>query len=79
MELSDAKGGLGGLLPSWLPIRGIDLVVLSRRAESTPGAAQDERGIGIVSFLTAFVVALIVFATQSSFFLLLRNKLARIL
>ncbi|KAI6785302.1 uncharacterized protein J7T54_006944 [Emericellopsis cladophorae] len=54
---------------------------LSRRQddlEGSAGSAQQDQGIGIVSFLTAFVVASIIFTVQSGFFLLLRNKLARI-
>lgn len=43
------------------------------------GKAQDARGIGIVSFLTAIGVAAAIFAAQFTLFTLLRNKLARIL
>lgn len=52
---------------------------LSARAESSPGAAQEDQGIGITSFLTAIVVSIIVFSVQTGLFVLLRNKLARIL
>jgi hypothetical protein len=53
---------------------------LQRRAEEDPAnAANRDRGIGIVSFITALAVALIIFAVQSGIFLMLRNKLARIL
>lgn len=53
---------------------------LQRRAEEDPAnAANKDRGIGIVSFLTALLVAIIIFAVQTGVFLLLRNKLARIL
>lgn len=69
MGLSGSGGG-----PAWLAVRNLD-----SREESTPGAAQDEQGIGIVSFLAAFLVAVIVFAIQATLFMLLRNKLARIL
>lgn len=41
--------------------------------------AEEDRGIGIVSFITALAVALIVFGVQAGLFLALRNKLARIL
>lgn len=53
---------------------------LQRRENADPlNAADEDRGIGIVSFITALLVALIVFAVQTGIFLLLRNKLARIL
>ncbi|KAG9250619.1 uncharacterized protein F5Z01DRAFT_349304 [Emericellopsis atlantica] len=58
-----------------------DLESISPRqvdSNGSAGPAQEDQGIGIVSFLTAFTVALIIFAVQSVFFLLLRNKLARI-
>ncbi|KAJ4269954.1 hypothetical protein NW762_001625 [Fusarium torreyae] len=45
---------------------------------SQSSAADKDKGIGIVSFLTAVAVALAVFAIQVLLFLLLRNKLARI-
>lgn len=52
---------------------------LNRRQSDDPrNAADEDRGIGIVSFLTALAVALVVFAIQTGVFLLLRNKLARI-
>lgn len=54
----------------------------SGRVGITPSqnsAANKDRGIGIVSFLTAVAVAMVVFAVQILLFLLLRNKLARIL
>ena len=58
----------------------VDTRSLYARAEDQgAGSAQDDQGIGIVSFLTAFSVALIIFAVQITLFLLLRNKLARIL
>ncbi|UZP40750.1 hypothetical protein NXS19_008566 [Fusarium pseudograminearum] len=41
-------------------------------------AADKDKGIGIVSFLTAVGVAVAIFAVQILLFLLLRNKLARI-
>ncbi|KAI8723516.1 hypothetical protein NCS52_00207400 [Fusarium sp. LHS14.1] len=49
--------------------------------DSTPSqtsAADKDKGIGIVSFLTAVAVAMVVFAVQILLFLFLRNKLARI-
>jgi hypothetical protein len=51
------------------------------RAESSklPGGAQKDQGIGIVSFLTAVSSGSAIFAFQLLLFLLLRNKLARIL
>ncbi|CAG9937035.1 unnamed protein product [Clonostachys rosea f. rosea IK726] len=54
---------------------------LHQRADSdseASNAAKKDQGIGIVSFLTAFLVAVIVFSVQTLLFLLLRNKLARI-
>ncbi|KAK7423455.1 hypothetical protein QQZ08_009024 [Neonectria magnoliae] len=47
-------------------------------ATTTTDASEDDRGIGIVSFLTALGVAMVVFAVQILLFLFLRNKLARI-
>ncbi|PNY27607.1 Uncharacterized protein RSN1 [Tolypocladium capitatum] len=53
--------------------------VLARRdTNGQAGRAQDARGIGIVSFLTAIGVAAAIFAAQFTLFTLLRNKLARI-
>ncbi|RGP76997.1 hypothetical protein FLONG3_4935 [Fusarium longipes] len=46
-------------------------------AEPT-SAADKDKGIGIVSFLTAVGVAVAIFAVQILLFLILRNKLARI-
>lgn len=43
------------------------------------GTAQDTSGISLVAFLTALATSLVVFGVQLSLFLLLRNKLARIL
>ncbi|KAL6862705.1 hypothetical protein ACO1O0_002942 [Amphichorda felina] len=80
MELSDSGAG-PALVPrgaSWETPVWLDARSLYARAESTPGAAQEEQGIGIVSFLAAFVVAVIIFAIQATLFMLLRNKLARI-
>ena len=51
----------------------------SNVVDTQPGRGQDDQGIGIVSFLTAVGVALAVFAVQLLLFLVLRNKLARIL
>ncbi|KAH7189553.1 uncharacterized protein B0J16DRAFT_371388 [Fusarium flagelliforme] len=44
----------------------------------TTSAATSDRGIGIATFFTALVVAVVVFSVQILAFLLLRNKLARI-
>jgi hypothetical protein len=43
------------------------------------GTAQEASGISLVAFLTALATSLVVFGIQIGFFLLLRNKLARIL
>ena len=43
------------------------------------GTGQQDSGQGIVSFVTALGVSVLIFAVQLSLFLLLRNKLARIL
>lgn len=43
------------------------------------GSAQSSEGMGLVAFLTALATSLVVFGIQMGFFLLLRNKLARIL
>lgn len=51
----------------------------SEAAEGSMGSAQGFQGISLKSFLGALVVALIIFAVQIAIFLLLRNKLARIL
>ncbi|KAF5706301.1 acid phosphatase [Fusarium mundagurra] len=45
---------------------------------SSTSAADKDKGIGIVSFLTAVAVAVAIFAVQVLLFLFLRNKLARI-
>ncbi|KAL1879407.1 hypothetical protein VTK73DRAFT_6939 [Phialemonium thermophilum] len=42
------------------------------------GSAQESSGITLVAFFTALATSLVVFAVQIGFFLLLRNKLARI-
>lgn len=55
-------------------------IYLTRRDEATgQGEAQESNGISLVAFLTALATALIVFGIQAGLFLLLRNKLARIL
>lgn len=46
---------------------------------STQDKADQDQGIGIISFLSAVGVAVAIFAVQFGVFLLLRNKLARIL
>jgi hypothetical protein len=43
------------------------------------GSAQGSQNISLVAFLTALATSLVVFAIQMIAFLLLRNKLARIL
>ncbi|KAH7145713.1 hypothetical protein B0J13DRAFT_325446 [Dactylonectria estremocensis] len=50
----------------------------SSATATTTSEADDSEGIGIVSFLTALGVAMIVFSVQVLLFLFLRNKLARI-
>ncbi|KAM5348152.1 hypothetical protein ACJ41O_007976 [Fusarium nematophilum] len=50
----------------------------SEATATQTSAADKDRGIGIVSFLTAVAVALAVFSVQILLFLFLRNKLARI-
>jgi hypothetical protein len=52
---------------------------LATRQNDESQEAQEDRGIGIVSFLAALAVALVIFGVQTLLFLLLRNKLARIL
>ncbi|KAK3353051.1 hypothetical protein B0T25DRAFT_200249 [Lasiosphaeria hispida] len=47
-------------------------------SESGTGSAQGLTGISLVAFVTALAASLIVFGVQMGFFLLLRNKLARI-
>ncbi len=42
------------------------------------GAGQDRQGVGIVNFITAVGVALIIFVVQVLLFALLRNKQTRI-
>jgi calcium permeable stress-gated cation channel len=44
-----------------------------------PGSAQEATGISLVAFVTALAASLVVFGIQMGFFLLLRNKLVRIL
>jgi hypothetical protein len=44
-----------------------------------PNKANNDRGISLVGFITALSTSLVVFGIQTGFFLLLRNKLARIL
>lgn len=51
----------------------------SELPEGSAGSAQGFQGISLKSFLGALVVAIIVFAVQVAIFLLLRNKLSRIL
>ncbi|KAL7789027.1 hypothetical protein V8C37DRAFT_386990 [Trichoderma ceciliae] len=51
---------------------------LARRDTQAAGDGQKSEGIGIVSFLTAILVSVIIFFVQLFFFVLLRNKLARV-
>lgn len=51
----------------------------SRASGSGAGAGQRDTGLGIVGFLTAVGVSLAIFVVQFTLFLLLRNRLARIL
>lgn len=53
--------------------------LVSRKENGSDSKAKDNQGIGIVSFLTAVSVSVIIFAVQVFFFIILRNKLARIL
>ena len=46
---------------------------------SIAGSGQDEDGISFAAFVTALVSSLVVFATQMSTFILLKDKLPRIL
>jgi hypothetical protein len=48
-------------------------------AQDGVGSAQTATGISLVAFLSALATSLVVFGVQISLFLLLRNKLARIL
>lgn len=79
MDTSAAEGSFTLPLPGgpW-DIR-MEPGTLVPRLDRSPGGAQDEQGIGIVSFLTALATALVIFTVQASLFMLLRNKLARIL
>jgi hypothetical protein len=43
------------------------------------GTALTSSGISLVAFVTALATSIVIFAVQIGFFLLLRNKLARIL
>lgn len=43
------------------------------------GAGQSSQGISLVAFISALAVSLIIFGVQILAFLLLKNKLARIL
>ncbi|UKZ73871.1 hypothetical protein TrVFT333_001525 [Trichoderma virens FT-333] len=51
---------------------------LARRDTQQAGDGQKSEGIGIVSFLTAILVSVIIFFVQLLLFMLLRNKLARV-
>lgn len=51
----------------------------SSTSEDPGGEAQNSAGISAVAFVTALTVSLIIFGVQIGLFLLLRNKLARIL
>ncbi|KAI0858360.1 DUF221-domain-containing protein [Xylaria cubensis] len=47
-------------------------------ADGNTTKALDDKGISLVGFLTALATSLVIFGVQIGFFLLLRNKLARI-
>jgi hypothetical protein len=51
----------------------------SSAAPNGAGSAQGSTGISLVAFVTALAASLIVFGIQMGFFLLLRNRLVRIL
>ena len=46
---------------------------------SDAGQGQNSYGISLVAFVTALATSLVIFGVQIGLFLLLRNKLARIL
>ena len=47
--------------------------------EAGQGAGQSRQGISLQAFVTALGASLVIFGVQTGVFLLLRNKLARIL
>lgn len=49
-------------------------MAINVRVDASPGAAQDQRGIGLTGFLTALIVAAVLFCVQIGLFLYLRNK-----
>ena len=55
------------------------LLVARAAGDRLPGGAQNDRGIGVVSFLTAVGSGSIIFLIQFLLFLFLRNYLARVL
>ena len=64
-----------GASPS--PVRAATQATTS--AADGSGSAQGSTGISLVAFVTALAASLVVFGIQMGFFLLLRNKLVRIL
>ena len=78
--------------PHISPFHVVDIATDTMSATSTDGppaattsaaegarAALESSGISLVAFVTALAASLVVFGIQMGFFLLLRNKLARIL
>jgi hypothetical protein len=80
METTSLGGG-----QSWAHAMISTAATLARRDSSqsdssqSAGNGQKSQGIGIVSFLTAILVSVIIFFVQLLLFILLRNKLARVL
>ncbi|KAL6829912.1 hypothetical protein V8C40DRAFT_238787 [Trichoderma camerunense] len=79
METTSVGGG-----QSWAHAMISTAATLARRDSSqsdssqSAGNGQKSQGIGIVSFLTAILVSVIIFFVQLLLFILLRNKLARV-
>lgn len=69
---------LGGGRP-WPSVVLSTAATLVRRDTQAAGDGQKSEGIGIVSFLTAILVSVIIFFVQLLVFVILRNKLARVL
>ncbi|KAL7915998.1 hypothetical protein GGI35DRAFT_473313 [Trichoderma velutinum] len=63
---------------SWAHAMISTAATLVRRDTQSAGDGQKSEGIGIVSFLTALLVSVIIFFVQLLLFVLLRNKLARV-
>ena len=62
-----------------LPSTATASAATSSASSEGPGSGQDLTGISLVAFVTALAASLVVFGIQMGFFLLLRNKLVRIL